>query len=117
MPALTPYLIEPVRERASALLPEREANHPLGCHEPRAPDRLLEEKPVRVLVFGCAYHRIADESCSDTTLRRRRDGWILAGAMERLREMTLAAYDRSIGLEPADVAADGGVSRRSLAVA
>ena len=49
-------------------------------------------------VFGCAYWRIADESCSDTTLRRRRDEWILAGAMERLREMVLAAYDRTISI-------------------
>jgi hypothetical protein len=37
------------------------------------------EKLVQVLVFGCAYHRIADESCSATTLRDRRDEWIELG--------------------------------------
>jgi len=64
------------------------------------------EKLVQVLVFGCAYWRIADESCSDTTLRRRRDEWIGLGVMDALREMVLEVYDRFIGLEVADVAVD-----------
>src|SRR5215210_4482298 len=45
----------------SALLPQRETNHPLGCHRARIPDRVIFEKLVQVLVFGCAYRRIADE--------------------------------------------------------
>ena len=74
MPALPPYLIKPIWQQFSALLPEREVEHPLGCHRPRVPDRTLFEKLVQVLVFGCAYRRIADEGCSATTLRRdRRD--------------------------------------------
>jgi hypothetical protein len=40
---------------------------------------LIFEKLVEVLVFGCAYWRIADEGCSATTLRRRRDEWIEVG--------------------------------------
>ena len=79
MPALEPYLIEPIFEQFCALLPERKTNHPLGCHKPRIPERVVFEKLVRVLVFGCAYERIADEGCSDTTLRRRRDEWIALG--------------------------------------
>ena len=117
MPALPTYLIEPIREQFSALLPEREANHPLGCHKPRVPDRVVFEEPVQVSVFGCAYRRIADESCSDTTLRRRRDEWIDSGVMERSREIAPAAYDRIIGLELADVAVDGCIQRRPLAAA
>jgi hypothetical protein len=64
------------------------------------------EKLVQVLVFGCAYERIADESCSATTLRRRRDEWIEAGSMETLEELTLESYDRIIGLELFEVAID-----------
>src|ERR671921_15751 len=64
VPALPPYLIEPIFEQFSALLPEREVDHPLGCHRPRIPDRVVFEKLVQVLVFGCAYHRIAEETCS-----------------------------------------------------
>jgi hypothetical protein len=46
-------------------------DHPLGRHRYRVPDRVIFEKLVQVLVFGCAYERIADGSCSASTLRRR----------------------------------------------
>jgi hypothetical protein len=46
------------------------------------------------MVFGCAYHRIADEGCSATTLRDRRDEWIELGVIDALREAVLEAYDR-----------------------
>jgi len=98
--------MEPIFEQFCALLPEREANHPLGCHRPRIPDCVVFEKLVQVLVFGCAYWRIADESCSATTLRRRRDEWIEIGAMEALEKLAREAYDRAIGLDLFDVAVD-----------
>lgn len=105
MPALPTYLIEPIREQFIALLPERKVEHPLGCHRARISDRVIFEKLVAVLVFGCAYWRIADGSCSATTLRRRRDEWIDAGVMDTLRKVALDAYDRTIGLELDDVVA------------
>lgn len=88
-------------------MPERDGDHPLGCHNPRMPDEVVFEKLVEVLVFGCAYYeRIADERCSATTLRRRRDEWIEAGVMERLRRIVLDAYDQMIGLDLSDLAVD-----------
>ena len=111
MPALPPYIIEPIWRQFIALLPPREVDHPLGCHRPRVPDRVVFEKLVQILVFGCAYWRIADESCSATTLRRRRDEWIGAGAMEALQELALASYDRFIGLDLSDVAVDGCITK------
>ncbi len=107
MPAIQPYIIEPIWEQFSALLPERKIDHPLGCHRRRIPDRVVFEKLVEILVFGCAYWRIADGSCSESTLRRRRNEWIELGLMEQLRETSLDAYDRLIGLELGDVAVDG----------
>ena len=92
-------------------MPERRTNHPLGCHRPRIPDRVVFEKLVEVLVFGCAYWRIADERCSATTLRRRRDEWIEEGVMEALRGMVLEAYDRFIGLLLGDLAVDGCITK------
>jgi transposase len=106
VPALPPYLIEPIWEQFRALLPDRKTNHPLGCHRSRIPERVVFEKLVQVLVFGCAYERIADASCSESTLRRRRDEWIELGVMERLREICLDAYDRLIGLKLSEVAVD-----------
>lgn len=106
MPAISPYIIEPIWEQFRALLPKRRVDHPLGCHRPRIPDYVVFEKLVQVLVFGCAYWRIADQSCSATTLRRRRDEWIEIGVMDDLEEMAREAYDRAIGLDLFDVAID-----------
>jgi hypothetical protein len=69
VPALQPCIIEPIWEQFSSLLPKRGVDHPLGCHRSRIPDRTVFEKLVEILVFGCAYSRIDDESCSATTLR------------------------------------------------
>jgi transposase len=106
MPALQTYIIEPIWEQFAALLPERIVDHPLGCHRPRVPDRMVFEKLVQVLVFGCAYWRIADDGCSATTLRRRRDEWVSSGLMNELEEMARDSYDRTIGLELSDIAVD-----------
>ena len=106
MPALPPYIIEPVWQQFRALLPSRETNHPLSCHRPRISDRVVFEKLVQILVFGCAYWRIADEGCSATTLRRRRDEWIDLGVMDELEEIARESYDRVVGLELSEVAVD-----------
>ncbi len=69
MPALRTYIFEPMWYQFAALLPELIVYHPLGCHRSRVPDRVVFEKLVQVLVFGCTYWRIADDGCSATTLR------------------------------------------------
>ena len=53
------------------MLPEKEVEYPLGCHRSRVPNRVVFEKLIQVLVLGCPYDRIADESCSATTLPRQ----------------------------------------------
>ncbi len=111
MPTLPTYLIEPIWEQFSDLLPARKVDHPLGCHRGRVPDRVVFEKLVQVLVFGCAYWRIADDSCSATTLRRRRDEWIDFGVMDTLWRIALDVYDRLVGLELSDVAVDGCITK------
>jgi transposase len=107
VPALPSSILEPLWVQIAALLPARQVDHPLGCHRPRIPDRLVFDKLIQILVFGCGYRRIADHSCSATTLRRRRDEWISAGVAEQLRLLVLAAYDRLFGLELEQLAVDG----------
>lgn len=111
MPALPSSLIEPIWDQFAALLPPREDAHPLGCHRPRIADRLVFDKLVQVLVFGCAYERIADATCSATSLRRRRDEWIAAGVMDQLAMVVEAAYDRMIGLKLEHLAVDGCITK------
>src|SRR3954454_8357940 len=99
--------LDPLREQFLALLPARADAHPLGCHRPRIADTVVFDKLVQVLVFGAGYERIADETCSATTMRRRRDEWIRLGIFDRLRLACLDAYDKMIGLDLADLAVDG----------
>jgi transposase len=111
VPALPSSILEPLWVQVAALLPPRQDTHPLGCHRPRVPDRIVFDKLIQVLVFGCGYRRIADTSCSATTLRRRRDEWISAGVADQLRLLVLAAYNRMLGLELAQLAVDGCITK------
>lgn len=111
MSAIEACIIDPMWDQFAALLPVHQETHPLGCHRPRVPDRLVFDKLVQLLVFGCAYHRIADDTYSATTLRRRRDDGVVAGIMDRLQALVLDAYDRMIGLELGDIAIDGCITK------
>ena len=114
MPALPSCLTEPLWDQFSALLPQRrefDSTHPLGCHRRRVPDRLVFDKLLQVLVFGCSYAQIADTTCSATTIRRRRDEWIVLGVFVLLQRLVLDAYDRMIGLALADICIDGCITK------
>jgi hypothetical protein len=45
LPAVPPYLIEPIFEQFTALMPERNVDHALGCYRPRIPERVVFEIP------------------------------------------------------------------------
>jgi transposase len=115
VPALPSSVIDPLWDPFQAVLPAHAETHPPGCHRPRIPDRLVFDKLVQVLVFGCADQRIADATVSATTLRRRRDAWIAAGVMDQLLALALDAYDRMIGLALDDVVVDGGITKTPCA--
>ena len=104
MPALPSSVWNPCGSR-SPRAATRQVSHPLGGHRQRIADRIVFDKLIQVLVFGCGYRRIADSSCSATTLRRRRDKWITAGVAE-LRLAVLAAYEQLFGLELEHLAVD-----------
>ncbi len=88
---LPSWIINPLWDQFHALLPERIDSHPLGCHRPRVPDQVVFDKLLQVLVFGCGYERVADQTCSARTLRRRRDEWITAGIHGRLHQLALTS--------------------------
>jgi transposase len=107
VPALPSSVIEPLWDQFAALLPAHVDTHPLGCHRPRISDRVIFDKLVQVLVLGGAYERIADSTCSATTLRDRRDEWIAAGVFEALEQICLEAYDQIVGLDLENLTVDG----------
>ena len=89
MPAIPSWLLEPLWDQFAALLPDRPVYapwHPLGCHKPRIGDRIIFEKLIQVLRFGCSYASIADCACGATTIRDRRDEWIKAGIFARAED-------------------------------
>jgi transposase len=114
VPAIPSWLLEPLWDQFAALLPCRpvyDPAHPLGCHRPRIGDRIVFEKLIQVLRFGCSYESIADSGCSATTIRDRRDEWIRAGAFSGLKKIALEAYDRIVGLVLEELAVDGCIAK------
>lgn len=114
MPVLPACLLEPLWVQFADLLPERPRvapTHPLGCHRPRVPDRLVFEHVIAALVHGSGYERIASAGCSDRTIRRRVHAWAAWGLMEQVHRLALAAYERMIGLDLEDLAVDGCITK------
>jgi hypothetical protein len=96
------------------LLPVRPVvapSHPLGCHRRRIPERVVFEHVLAALGHGSGYERIATPGCSDRTIRRRVREWAAAGVAEQLHTLALRAYDKMIGLELADLAVDGCITK------
>lgn len=82
MPALPPYLNRSPSLSSSEPCSVRGGGPSARMPPPRIPDRVVFEKLVKVLVFGCAYRRMVDESCSATTLCEWRDEWIELGVID-----------------------------------
>lgn len=114
MPALPSWLTEPLWDQFTALLPQRhefDPTHPLGCHRRRISDRIVFDKLLQVLRFGCSYEAIADATCSATTIRNRRDEWIHLELFAQLKQIALDAYDRIVGLVLDQIAVDGAITK------
>lgn len=114
MPALPSWLTNPLWDQFAALIPPRpvlDPTHPLGCHRPRISDRIVVDKLIPVLRFGCGDEAIADTTCSASTIRNRRDEWIEAGLFAQLKQIALDAYDRIVGLLLDQIAIDGCITK------
>jgi hypothetical protein len=74
-------------EPLTSIAPQRATRWP--CHWPRVPDRLCFWGILIRLVTGCSWvsvEAILEHKISDTTLRARRDEWIVAGIFDQLRD-------------------------------
>jgi transposase len=114
VPAIPSWLLEPLWDQFAALLPDRPVYgpaHPLGCHRLRISDRVIFEKLIQVLRFGCSYAAIADCTCGATTIRDRRDEWIKAGIFAKLKQIARDSYDRIVGLVLEDIAVDECITK------
>ena len=114
MRALTKAVVDVVWAAVEPLLGRPPDDHPLGCHRPRVCDRLCLQGIVWRLVLGCSWQSVEillGNEVSDTTLRSRRDEWVAAGVFDQIAAEALAAWDRIMGLQLADVCIDGSIHK------
>ena len=112
--ALDPEVVDAIWAAIEPILPPPDRSHPLGCHNPRVPDKVCFRGILIRLVTGSSWvdiEAILDFEVSDTTLRARRDEWINAGVFDTLATEALAAYDRILELDPDVVAIDGSLHK------
>jgi len=95
----------------AAARPVCDPAHPLGCQRPRIGTRVVFEKLIQVLRFGCSCQAIADCACGATAIRQRRDEWIRLGIFAWLHVIAREACDRIVGLALEDLAVDGCITK------
>ncbi len=116
MLALNPVVVDAIWQSFAAYLPKRgHTDHPLGCHRPRISDRDCFEAILFRLVTGCSWD-VAERlgKGGETTLRRRRDEWVAAGAFQHLVEEAINAFDKVIGLDLSEVSVDGSLHKAPM---
>jgi putative transposase len=105
------------QERLEPLLPPRKP-HPLGCYNPRVPDRRAMDAICFVLRTGCHWGALdVTGICSHRAARRRLQEWTQAGVFYALWEHGLEAYDALEGLDWAWLAMDSAMTKAPLGLA
>jgi transposase len=101
-------------ERMEPLLPPRPP-HPLGCHNPRVPDRDAMNAILLVLRTGMQWNALnATGICSSSSAHRRFQEWARAGVFEQFWRQGLLAYDELQGIEWEWLSCDGLMGKAPL---
>ena len=96
------------------LLPARKP-HPLGCHNPRVPDRAAMTAILFVLRTGCQWNALNGIGlCSSSSAHRRFQEWTAAGVFRTGWRRALQRYDREQGLDWRWLAMDGAMTKAPL---
>jgi len=89
--------------------------HPLGCHNPRVPDRCAMDAILFVLRTGCQWEALsATGICSKSSAHRRFQEWTEAGVFRELWNRGLLAYDELQGIDWEWQALDGAMTKAPL---
>ena len=101
-------------ERVEPLLPER-PSHPLGCHNPRVPDRNAMDAILLVLRTGMQWNALdLVGPCSSSSAHRRFQEWERAGVFHEIWREGLLDYDDEVGIDWSWLAADGAMTKAPL---
>lgn len=89
--------------------------HPLGCHNPRVPDRAALNAIFFVLRTGCQWNALsATGICSSTSAHRRFQEWREAGVFLEIWKRGLHAYDKLEGIDWDWLSMDGVMTKAPL---
>ena len=100
--------------RMEPLLPPRPA-HPLGCHNPRVPDRAAMDAIFFVLRTGCQWNALNETRiCSSSSAHRRFQDWTHAGVFEAFWREGVLAYDGLVGIDWSWMALDAAIGKAPL---
>jgi len=101
-------------ERVEPLLPEP-PSHPLGCHNPRVPDRDAMDSILLVLRTGMQWNALdLTGPASSSSSHRRFQEWVAAGVFYEIWRQGLLAYDEKVGIDWSFLAADGAMTKAPL---
>jgi transposase len=96
------------------LLPPR-PEHPLGCHNPRVPDRSAMDAILLVLRTGMQWHALkATGICHPSSAYRRFREWLAAGVFHEFWRQGLMAYDKLVGIDWTWLCVDGAQGKAPL---
>ena len=96
------------------LLPCR-PTHPLGCHNPRVPDRLAMDALLLVLRTGMQWGALrATGLCHPSSAYRRFREWLAAGVFREFWRQGLLAYDGLARINWSWLALDGAMGKAPL---
>ena len=89
--------------------------HPLGCHNPRVPNRNAMNAILFVLRTGCQWNALNSTGiCSSSSAHRRFLEWTEAGVFEEFWKRNLLKYDQLKGIDWSWLAMDGAMTKAPL---
>lgn len=101
-------------ERMQPLLPAR-PEHPLGCHNPRVPDREAMNAILLVLRTGMQWNALnATGICSSSSAHRRFQDWAQAGVFEEFWRRGLLKLDELEAIDWEWLCLDGAMGKAPL---
>jgi transposase len=100
--------------KIARLLPPR-PEHPLGCHNPRVPDRDAMNAVLFVLRTGCQWNALnATGICTSSSAHRRFLEWTEAGVFKKAWVRALGDYERFVGIDWRWLSMDGAITKAPL---